>query len=42
MLIETTYVVGDVVSIKLSSSEEMIARLEEENDKQQSYQNHTF
>ena len=33
MLIETPYTTGDVVSIKLSSGEEMIARLEEENDK---------
>ena len=34
MLIEAQYKVGDVVSIKLSSGEEMIARLEEENDKE--------
>ena len=33
MLIEAQYKVGDVVSIKLSSGEEMIARFEEENDK---------
>ena len=32
MLIETQYKVGDVVSIKLSSGEEMIARLDAEND----------
>ena len=30
MLIETQYKVGDVVSIKLSSGEEMIAKLEDE------------
>lgn len=30
MLIETPYKVGDTVSIKLSSGEEIIARLEEE------------
>lgn len=30
MLIETPYKAGDVVSIKLSSGEEMISRLEEE------------
>jgi hypothetical protein len=30
MIIETPYKVGDVVSIKLSSGEEMIAKLEEE------------
>jgi len=32
MLIETPYTIGDVVSIKLSSGEEMIARLDSEND----------
>ena len=32
MLIETQYQVGDVVSIKLSSGEEMIARLDTETD----------
>mgnify|MGYP000105761075 CR=1 FL=1 len=32
MLIETPYTNGDVVSIKLSSGEEMIARLDSEND----------
>jgi glycine cleavage system H lipoate-binding protein len=32
MLIEAQYKVGDVVSIKLSSGEEMIARFEDEND----------
>jgi hypothetical protein len=32
MLIETQYQVGDVVSIKLSSGEEMIARLDSETD----------
>jgi len=32
MLIETPYTTGDVVSIKLSSGEEMIARLDSEND----------
>lgn len=32
MIIDTPYKVGDTVSIKLSSGEEMIARLEEEND----------
>ena len=32
MLIETPYKVGDTVSIKLSSGEEMVCRLEEEND----------
>ena len=31
MLIEAQYKVGDVVSIKLSSGEEMIARFEDEN-----------
>ena len=31
MIIETPYKVGDVVSVKLSSGEEMIARLEAEN-----------
>lgn len=30
MIIETPYKVGDVVSIKLSSGEEMIAKLEDE------------
>ena len=30
MLLEATYKVGDTVSIKLSSGEEMVARLEEE------------
>ncbi len=30
MIIEAPYKVGDVVSIKLSSGEEMIAKLEEE------------
>ena len=33
MIIEAPYKVGDVVSIKLSSGEEMIARLDSENDK---------
>ena len=33
MLIQEQYKVGDVISIKLSSGEEMIARFEEENDK---------
>ena len=33
MLIEAQYKVGDVISIKLSSGEEMIARFEEENDR---------
>ena len=32
MIIETPYKVGDTVSIKLSSGEEMVARLEEEKD----------
>jgi glycine cleavage system H lipoate-binding protein len=32
MLIEAQYKVGDVVSIKLSSGEEMIARFEDENE----------
>lgn len=32
MLIEIPYTTGDVVSIKLSSGEEMIARLDSEND----------
>jgi len=32
MIIQAPYTVGDVVSIKVSSGEEMIARLEEEND----------
>ena len=32
MLIETPYTNGDVLSIKLSSGEEMIARLDSEND----------
>ena len=32
MLIEAPYKVGDTVSIKLSSGEEMVCRLEEEND----------
>jgi len=32
MLIEAQYKVGDVISIKLSSGEEMIARFEDEND----------
>jgi hypothetical protein len=32
MIIQAPYKVGDVVSIKVSSGEEMIARLEEEND----------
>ena len=32
MLIETPYTNGDVVSIKLSSGEEMIARLDSETD----------
>jgi len=32
MLIEAQYKVGDVISIKLSSGEEMIARLDSEND----------
>jgi len=32
MLIDTPYKIGDTVSIKLSSGEEMIARLEEETD----------
>jgi small nuclear ribonucleoprotein (snRNP)-like protein len=33
MLIETPYKVGDTVSIKLSSGEELVARLEAETDK---------
>jgi hypothetical protein len=33
MLIETPYKVGDTVSFKMSSGEEIVARLEEENDK---------
>lgn len=33
MIIEAPYKVGDVVSFKLTSGEEVIARLEEENDK---------
>lgn len=33
MIIEAPYTVGDVVSIKLSSGEEMIARLAAEDDK---------
>jgi hypothetical protein len=33
MLIETPYKIGDTVSFKLSSGEEIIARLEEETDK---------
>jgi len=33
MLIQEQYKVGDVISIKLSSGEEMIARFEEENDR---------
>ena len=32
MLIEAQYKVGDVISIKLSSGEEMIARFEDENE----------
>lgn len=32
MLIETTYKEGDTVSMKLSSGEEIVARLEEETD----------
>jgi len=32
MLIETPYKVGDTVSLKLTSGEEVIARLEEEKD----------
>ena len=32
MLIETPYKIGDTVSFKLSSGEEIIARLEEEDD----------
>jgi hypothetical protein len=33
MLIETPYKVGDTVSFKLSSGEEIIGRLEDENEK---------
>lgn len=33
MIIETPYKVGDTISLKLSSGEEIIARLTEENDK---------
>ena len=33
MLVEEQYKKGDVISIKLSSGEEMIARFEEENDR---------
>ena len=33
MLIETPYKVGDIVSFKLSSGEEIVARLDDENDK---------
>jgi len=32
MIIETPYKVGDTVSIKLTSGEEVVARLEEEKD----------
>lgn len=32
MLIETPYKTGDTVSLKLSSGEELVARLEEESD----------
>lgn len=33
MLIETPYKIGDTVSFKLTSGEEIVARLEEETDK---------
>jgi len=33
MLIQTPYKVGDIVSVKLSSGEEMVATLENETDK---------
>lgn len=33
MIIETQYKIGDVVSLKLTSGEEVIARLEEETEK---------
>lgn len=33
MIIEAPYKVGDVISLKLTSGEEVIARLEEETDK---------
>lgn len=33
MLIQTPYKIGDVVSIKLSSGEEMVAKLEQEGEK---------
>jgi len=33
MLLETPYKIGDTVSFKLTSGEELVARLEEENDK---------
>lgn len=34
MLIQTPYKVGDIVSVKLSSGEEMVATLEKENEKE--------
>ena len=33
MLLETPYKIGDTVSFKVTSGEELVARLEEENDK---------
>ena len=33
MLLETPYKIGDTVSFKLSSGEELVGRLESENDK---------
>ena len=33
MLLETPYKIGDTVSFKLTSGEELVARLEEETDK---------
>jgi len=34
MLLETTYKTGDTISLKLTSGEELVARLEEEKDTQ--------